>query len=170
MRVTRGKICVLFAAAVFLVLYGCSNTIEEAPSSSSETAENELTMTASFQREDGSALRGSTACFSFEEGSVDRPLDDNGELKISGLPRSGDMTLIVLDRQEYEQGSMVLSVSEGAVIDAATDEDGVGHITLRRDTEEVALYFTLRDDGSLLCDLRLAHGNEQSQEAEQREI
>jgi len=143
---------VLFAVIAFLVLYGCSNAIEETPS---EATENELTIAASFLREDGSALRDSTACFSFEEGSVDRSLDDNGEIKISGLPRSGDLTLIILDRQEYEQGSMVLSVSEGAVIDAATDEDGVGHITLRRDTEEVALLFTLRDDGSLLCALRL---------------
>lgn len=167
MRATREKICVLFAVTMFLVLYGCSNAIEETPA---ETAENELTIAASFLREDGSALCGSTACFSFIEGSVDRPLDDNGELKISGLPRSGDLTLIVLDRQEQEQGAMALSVSEGAVIDAATDEDGVGHITLRRDTEEVALLFTLRDDGSLLCALRLTHGNDRSQEAEQREI
>jgi len=152
MRVTRENICVLAVVIVFLVLYGCSNAIEEAPS---ETAEDEFTIAASFLREDGSALCGSTACFSFEESSVDRPLDDNGQLKISGLPRSGDMTLIILDRQEREQGVMALSVSEGAVIDAATDEDGVGHITLRRDTEEVALLFTLRDDGSLLCALRL---------------
>jgi len=157
MRVTREKICVLFTVTVFLVLYGCSNAIEETPT---EAAENELTIAASFLREDGSVLGDSKARFSFGETSVEHPLD-GGELKISGLPRSGDMTLTVLDRQEYEQGAMALSVSERAVIDAATDESGVGHITLRGDTEEVALLFTLRDDGSLVCALRLEHGSEQ---------
>jgi len=165
MRTTREKISVLFTVALLLVLYGCSNAIEETPS---ESAGTELTITASFQREDGSTLCDSKARFSFEETSVERLLDGGEESKISGLPRSGDMTLIILDRQEYEQGSMVLSVSEGAVIDAATDEDGVGHITLRRDTKEVALLFTLRDDGSLLCALQLE--NDRSQEAEQRGI
>lgn len=166
MGVTREKISVLFTVTLLLVLYGCSNAIEETPPESAGT--DELTITASFQREDGSALCDSKARFSFEETSVEHLLDSGEESKISGLPRSGDMTLIVLDRQEYEQGSMVLSVSEGAVIDAATDEDGVGHITLRRDTEEVALLFTLRDDGSLHCALRLE--NDRSKEAEQRGI
>jgi len=109
MRVTREKISVLFTVTLLLVLYGCSNAIEEAPS---EAAEGEFTIAASFQREDGSALCDSTARFSFEETSVEQPLD-GGELKISGLPRSGDMTLTVLDRQESEQGAMALSVSEG---------------------------------------------------------
>ncbi len=167
MRATRKRIYALFAATLLLVLYGLSNPIEEAPSGA---AANKLTIAASFLREDGSALCGSKARFSFEETSVEHPLEDSGELKVSGLPRSGELTLTVLDRQEREQGAMALSVSEGAVIDAATDESGVGHITLRRDTEEVALLFTLRDDGSLLCALRLAHGGDHLQEDEQRAI
>jgi len=167
MRTTREKISVLFTVILLLVLYGCSNAVEEAPS---ETGGNELTIAASFLREDGSALCDSTARFSFEENSVEHPLDGGGELKVSGLPRSGELTLTVLDRQERERGRMALSVSEGAVIDAATDESGVGHITLRGDTEEVALLFTLRDDGSLLCALRLARGGGQSQEAEQHAV
>lgn len=82
-------------------------------------------------------------------------LNDNGELEISGLPRAGDLMLTVLDQRNQTQGAISLSFSEGAVIDATTDKNGIGHISLRNDTDEVALLFVLQSDGSLLCSLRL---------------
>lgn len=153
MRV-RKKMYVLFAGVFLLASCGCSGDAKNDlfPAGGSP---DEIMIAASFQQEDGIALGDSVVRFSFEENSVDYSLDHSGELEIFGLPRSGDLTLTVFDQQEQTRGTMALSVSEGAVIDAVTDESGVGHITLREDTEEVALFFTLKNDGSLLCALRL---------------
>ena len=46
---------------------------------------------------------------------------------------------------------MTLFFDQGAVIDATTGQDGVGHITVRNDTSEVALIFILTEDGTLQC-------------------
>ena len=49
--------------------------------------------------------------------------------------------LALLDRQKQTQGTMRLSFSEGAVIDATTGKDGIGYVMVSGDTDEVALYF-----------------------------
>jgi len=143
-------------AGILLLLSGCTGAVPEKPA---EISENEVAIAASFSQEDGIALCGSTVRFSFGESQTDYSLDANGELRASGLPRVGDLFLTVLDQQEQVQGGMTLSLSEGAVIDATTDEGGVGHITLKGDTEEVRLLFVLKDDGSLLCSLRLTQSD-----------
>jgi len=147
----KKSICTLWIAGV-LLLSACIGADQEGPA---DPAENEVTITASFRQEDGLALCGSTVRFSVEERHTDYFLDDNGELRASGWPRAGDLHLAVLDPQERVQGGMTLSFSEGAVIDATTDEGGVGHIMLRKDTDEVKLVFVLKNDGSLLCSLEL---------------
>ena len=55
----------------------------------------------------------------------------------------------------FGEGAMTLSLDQGAVIDATTGENGVGHITVRNDTSEVALIFILTGDGTLQCALWL---------------
>lgn len=82
-------------------------------------------------------------------------MDGSGKLKITSLPRHGDLLLAVLDSQGQIVGKMMLSISEGAVIDATTSEDGIGHITLRRDTDIIAISVSLLDNGSLQCSLCL---------------
>lgn len=153
MRFHRKGGSVLFFAGVLLVLYGCIPESGE-PAADAEVPETGVSITASFRREDGEALQESTVRLSTEGSSADYPLD-GGALAVSGLPRSGKLTLTVLDRQERIQGTMDLTFSEGAVIDAATDGSGAGHITLKRDTDEIPLAFLLKSDGSLLCALRL---------------
>ena len=74
---------------------------------------------------------------------------------VSGLPRSGELLLTLFDPQQEVQGVMTLSFDQGAVIDATTGQDGVGHITVRNDTSEVALIFILTEDGTLQCTLWL---------------
>lgn len=152
MRMIGKRICALFMVGALLLLCGCAGTAWERPVDASE---KEIAIAASFSQEDGIALCGSTVRFSFGESCTDRALDDNGELRISGLPRVGELLLTVLDQQEQVRGDMTLSLSEGAVIDATTDERGIGHVTLREDTEEVTLIFVLKNDGSLLCSLQL---------------
>lgn len=144
----------LCAAVLALLLCGCSATAGT-PAQSAEASQPALTLTAAFQREDGTALTDDTVRFSLGGDSADYVPDEHGELVLSDLPRKGELTVTVLDRQTQPQGSITLSFSQGSVIDAAADGDGTGHITLKEDTEELALDFTLLDDGSLQCALRL---------------
>lgn len=155
MRIGQEGLLTLLAAGLLLTMCGCAGTVEEKPASIN-TGKNGVAITALFQQEDGTALCGSTIRLSMGENSIDHALDYSGELKVSGLPRDSIFTLSVLDRQEQAQGIMPLVFSQGAVIDAATDENGTGRITLKEDTEEIALTFILKSDGSLQCTLRLA--------------
>lgn len=145
---------VLLFLGVLFVLYGCVRTGgDETPEE--EPPEDSVFVEASFRQEDGEALGESTVRVSTEEDSADYPLDGSGALAVSGLPRSGTLTLTVLDGQERVRGATNLTFSEGAVIDASTDSGGDGHITLKHDTREIALVFLLQEDGTILCALRL---------------
>ena len=42
------------------------------------------------------------------------------------------------------------------MIDAVTDENAVAHITLKEDTRDIALRFTLCDGNTLECKLQLS--------------
>ncbi len=86
---------------------------------------------------------------------MDYPLDEEGQLQIAGLPKVGAYTVSVLEDGK-EAGAMALDLSVGSVIDAATDADGVGHVTLKEDTETVSLDFILDENGTLTCSLRLS--------------
>lgn len=143
----------LLAAVELLLLCGCSGPVKE-PTAAARSCD--LVIAAFFQYEDGFLLRGGAVCVSGGASSTAHTLDENGEVTISGVPRRGEITLTVFDQPEQKQGSMVLSFSEGEVIDAVTDQDGNGHITVRQDTEKLTLVFVLKEDGSLMCALRLA--------------
>lgn len=145
---------VLLFLGVLFVLYGCVHIGgDETPEA--EPSEDGVSIEASFRQEDGEALRESTVRVSTEEDSADYSLDSSGALAVSGLPRNGTLALTVLDHQNQIQGATNLTFSEGAVIDASTDSGGDGHITLKRDTKEIALVFLLQEDGTILCALRL---------------
>lgn len=159
------------ALACVLLLSGCAGTVREsaspgptvtpADSSSPQPAESSapagtVTVAAKFQREDGTPLPSETVRVSGGGNSMDYPLDSDGELRLSGLPKCGELSLSILDRQGREAVTMSLVFATGAVIDAMTDGDGVGHISLKEDTDEVALDFTWNDDGTLLCSLHLS--------------
>lgn len=154
MRFHRKGGYVFLFAAVLLTLYGFVRLGGEAPPEE-EPPESSVSMEASFRQEDGDLLGESTVRVSTEEDSADYLLDGSGVLAVSGLPRSGTLTLTVLDGQERVRGATNLTFSEGAVIDASTDGSGDGHITLKQDTREIALVFLLKSDGTILCALRL---------------
>ena len=138
---------------LLLLLSGCAG-IDTAPPE--ETSEEELSLMALFQTESGDALYGSAACFSTETSSDCFPVDDHGIVRVSGFPRNGELVLTLFDPQQKVQGTMPLFFGQGAVIDAATSKDGVGYITVREDTGEVALMFVLTENGALQCTLWLA--------------
>ena len=153
----------------FLLLFsgGCTDTVEADHSSSSsapplassgDTGEGSLTILASFQREDGSPLTGRSIRLSAGGESAEYPLDDRGELRVSGLPRKMTLEVTVLDGEAGPQGAITISFSEGTVIDASTDTEGAGYVVVKEDTEAVSLLFVLCDDGSIQCDLDLDRG------------
>lgn len=134
---------------------GCSRTVEQTAGSADTGG---LTMKAAFEEEDGTPLSNCTVRLSDGENSADYRSDENGTLTVSGLPTEGELTASVLAGQEEPQGTVTLSFSRGAVIDAVTDENSVAHVTLKEDTREIALRFTLYDDSTLGCELRLFEG------------
>lgn len=141
------------ALLLLLLLSGCAS-MGAAPSEGGD--EDELSIAALFQTENGDALHGSAAYFSTEANGDYYQVDSDGTVSIFGLPRNGELLLTLFDQQQRVQGAMTLSFDQGAVIDAMTSEDGVGHITVRNDTREVALIFVLTEDGGLRCALWLA--------------
>lgn len=141
------------ALLLLLLLSGCAS-MGAAPSEGED--EDEFSITALFQTENGDALHGSAAYFSTEANSNYCQVDSDGVVSVFGLPRNGELLLTLFDQQQKVQGAMTLSFDQGAVIDAMTSEDGVGHITVRNDTREVALIFVLTEDGTLQCALWLA--------------
>lgn len=136
-----------------LLLSGCAG-IGAAPPT--EADEEGLSVAALFQTEGGDTLYGSAVCFSTETSRDYCQVNHDGTVSISGLPRSGELLLTVFDPQQEVQGAMTLFFDQGAVIDATTGEDGVGYITVREDTGEVALLFVLTESGALQCTLWLA--------------
>ena len=137
---------------LLLLLSACADTGILPPE---ETNDDSISISALFRTEEGNALQGG-ARISSGEGDGDYPLDGNGELTVSDLPRNSELLLTLFDRRQRAQGAMPLSFSEGSVIDATTGKDGVGHITMRSDTDQVALLFVLAEDGSLRCSLWFA--------------
>ncbi len=138
---------------LLLLLSGCAG-IGAAPPA--EAGREELSVAALFQTESGDTLHGSAVRLSTETGSDYCQVRHDGTASISGLPRSGELLLTLFDPQREVQGAMTLFLDQGAVIDATTSEDGVGYITIREDTGEVALLFVLTESGALQCTLWLA--------------
>lgn len=145
------------AAAMFtilLVLLCCYiRTVEQ---NQPAQEEGDLSVTAGFAHEDGTMLSDGIIQLSNGGHILEYPLRDTA-LAFPNLPRNGSLMLALLDRQEQTQGTMRLSFSEGAVIDATTGKDGVGYVMVSGDTDELALYFILTDDGELQCTLWLSH-------------
>ena len=146
----RNRLALLFAAALLLALWGCSGGPEDRPA-----PENKITIAASFHWEAGDSLGDGSVRLSAGGEPTGCPMS-GGEAELSGLPRQGSAALTLLDSQGTVLGTVRLSISQGAVIDAAADETGCAHITLRKDTDRVAVAFVLKPDGAVSCALQLA--------------
>ena len=156
------------ALAVCLLLAGCGEAeasaggeagipvtaLEYKPFPEPEGSGESVAVSACFLSESGEALPGGEASVRVETASASFPLDEAGEIRVSGLPREGTVDLTLYDGEDRERGHTTLYFSLGAVIDASTDEAGDSYVTTRRDTEAVALQFTV-SEGGLRCALRL---------------
>ena len=135
-----------------------------APSLSQETqnepscnqAEDSVVLCAAFQRKDGTALSRGSASISDGQKSQSYLLDDRGELRAAGLPREGELLFCLYNEEGAELGKTTVNFSTGILVDASTDERGVGYVTLKQAQEEISLVFTLGADGMLTCALRLS--------------
>ena len=152
---TRKK-CVC-ALGLLLILFALGSFIstKETRAALPAEPENTLTIMAELSWPEGPPLRCDTVRLSFGNTNSNYQLGAAEVFQISGLPRSGEVLLSVLDQQKRPLGTMTLSLSEGAVIDAVTGEDGIGHIMLRKDTEVLPLSFSLTGSGSIRCGLWL---------------
>lgn len=144
------------AAAIFTILLVLLCCYIRTVKQDQPAQEADLSVTAGFAHEDGTMLSDGIIQLSNGGYILEYPLRDTA-LAFPNLPRNGSFMLALLDRQEQTQGTMRLSFSEGAVIDATTGKDGVGYVMVNGDTDEVALYFILTDDGELQCTLWLSH-------------
>ena len=153
--VTRKK-CMGAPLFIILLLFftACADTVGD-NTRSQEREEDDLTLVAGFSSEDGNPVVGNTVRLSSGGSGTDYALDGDGKLQAAYLPRNGELLLTLFDRQQKVQGAMTLVFDQGAVIDATTGEDGVGHITVRTDTDKVALLFSIKENGELTCSLWL---------------
>ena len=150
----RSFLFVSFSFIAFILFLGsCSRTVEQTENRGDPGG---LTLKAAFEKENGTALSNCTVRFSDGENRADCQADQDGALTISGLATGGELTVSVLDSREEPRGTVTLSFSRGAVIDAVTDENAVAHITLKEDTRDIALRFTLCDGNTLECKLQLS--------------
>ena len=154
-----------FLLLLLLLLSGCAGVGTVPPA---EADKEELSIAALFQTEGGDMLHGSTVCFSTETRSDYGQVDNDGTTSISGLPRSGEVQLTILNPRQEVQGAMTLFFDRGAVIDATTSEDGVGYITVREDINEVALLFVLTENSTVQCTLWLARTRPPNAELSQK--
>jgi len=165
----------LLSMLCILLFTGCAGTVEKSPMpsesvspsarpaqpSAGEGAEGQsVTLSTYFRREDGTPLSGRSIRLSDGENSMDYPLDEEGQLQVTGFPKAGVYTVSVLEDDE-ETGTIALNFSVGSVIDAATNADGVGHVTVKEDTDTVSLDFILDKNGALTCSLRLSANEEE---------
>jgi hypothetical protein len=152
---TRKKYVRAFGLLLILLALGSFIGTKESKAALPAEPENTLTIMAELSWPEGSPLRSDMVQLSFGDTGSNYQLGAAEVFQISGLPRSGEVLMSVLDRQKRPLGTMTLSLSEGAVIDAVTGEDGIGHIMLRKDTEVLPLSFSLTDSGSIQCGLWL---------------
>ena len=153
--ISRKKYVWLSLFIILLLFFtACADTVGD-NSHFQEREEDDLTLVAGFYREDGNPVVGNTVRLSSGGSGTDYALDGGGKLQAADLPRNGELLLTLFDRQQEVQGVMTLVFDQGAVIDATTGENGVGHITVRTDTDKVALLFSIEENGELTCSLWL---------------
>ena len=173
MKLWSGRFWAAALAAVCLCAAGCSGGAGES-SSAGENRESappaapvgeafvlsqeegaNIAMLAFFHWEDGRAVSEGSVCVSQGEASGVYPLDCGGALYLSGLTAGKAAQLMLMDGASRELGRTAVHFARGAVIDASTDENGDGCVTLKEDASYVALIFTLDGSGGLQCALRL---------------
>ena len=153
MRFRKKTVAASMFTILLLLLCCCIRTVEQ---NQPAQEEGDFSVMAGFAHEDGTTFSEGIIQLSDGGHILEYPLSD-AALAFPDLPRNGSFKLVLLDRQEQTQGTMRLSFSEGAVIDATTGKDGVGYVMVSGDTDEVALYFILTEDGELQCTLWLSH-------------
>ena len=144
----------LLAVFTFSLLFlcACSITLKKEPAQ--PASENDLTLTASFQRQDGSPIHEMQADFYSEQVQDTSSLDEQGSTSFAHAPRSGEATLTLRDGGG-EVSRISLQFVTASVTDASMDADGVGHISVKADTAQLHLLLTLDDDEQLQCSLYL---------------
>lgn len=138
---------------IFIFFCACSVLFHKTSVKCEHT--DDLTLIARFERQDRSALTGMEVTVRFAQETHTAPLSEDGEAAFSHVPKAGELTLSLTDSERQEVSRITLRLAEAAVTDASTDENGVGHISVKAEAERLTLLLTLDESDRLYCGLYL---------------
>ena len=138
---------------LLLPLCACSTTINN--DTNAVQSDGRLILTAVFQYEDGEAFQDGSACISYEQQEDIASLNEEGSAEFPSVPQDGEVKIALLDDNSEEIADMLMEFTTGLVTDASTDEDGIGHISVKSGAEQLNLLMTLTDEHTLQCSLYL---------------
>lgn len=114
-----------------------------------------MELTTVFRYENGMAIRRGSVRIRCQQTEQSAALNDRGEASSFQVPKDNEATLILAGSDGREISRIALHFTAAAVTDASTDENGVGHISVKAETEQLTLLLTLDESDRLHCGLYL---------------
>ena len=114
-----------------------------------------MELTTVFRYENGMAIRRGSVRIRCRQTEQSAALNDRGETSSFQVPKDNEATLILAGSDGREISRIALHFTAAAVTDASTDENGVGHISVKTETEQLTLLLTLDESDRLHCGLYL---------------
>ena len=114
-----------------------------------------MELTTVFRYENGMAIRRGSVRIRCRQTEQSAALNDCGEASPFQVPKDNEATLILTGSDGREISRIALHFTAAAVTDASTDENGVGHISVNAEIEQLTLLLTLDGSDRLHCGLYL---------------
>ena len=146
--IRRASIPACLLVCLFLVFCAYSNLFHKSAIESEQ--EENLELTTVFRYENGMAIRRGSVRIRCRQTEQSAALNDRGEASSFQVPKDNEATLILTG----SDGREICRIA-AAVTDASTDENGVGHISVKAETEQLTLLLTLDESDRLHCGLYL---------------
>lgn len=151
--IRRASIPACLLVCLFLVFCAYSNLFHKSAIESEQ--EENLELTTVFRYENGMAIRRGSVRIRCRQTEQSAALNDCGEASPFQVPKDNEATLILTGSDGREISRIALHFTAAAVTDASTDENSVGHISVKAETEQLTLLLTLDESDRLHCGLYL---------------
>lgn len=151
--IRRASIPACLLVCLFLVFCAYSNLFHKSAIESEQ--EENLELTTVFRYENGMAIRRGSVRIRCRQTEQSAALNDCGEASSFQVPKDNEATLILAGSDGREISRIALHFTAAAVTDASTDENGVGHISVKAEAEHLTLLLTLDESDRLRCGLYL---------------
>ena len=152
---TVRKSCILFSTLTLFILILAVYSVSFNKTPVKLQYENDLTLTARFERPDRTALSGMNVAVRFAQEEHTARLSEDGEATFFNIPKEGELALSLSDCDHREVNRITLQITLAAVTDASTDANGIGHVSVKRDAKQMTLLFVLNEENHLQCSLYL---------------